>query len=394
MNGIWSRITPLVVVAALIAGGCGGGSAASRGASATSTAPLRSDVEVVQFRGDAARTGWMPGPGPTGAPTLRWRLELDGAVRTSVVVGFGLVFAASDFGTLYAADTMTGTVAWQRSLGGSPSTPAIADGKLVVGSSSGHVLALDPKTGATEWDTDLGSPIAGAPAVIDGGLVIAASDGRVVLLEPSAGRVVWSSRLDGRISRSPAVADGNVIVPLDPGRVAALDVRAGALRWSVRVATTGAVGSPSANAGIAFVAAGLGQGDEADRGVAALRSTTGEVLWRYASPTEKVLYTPAVHAGQVFIVGEDGRVAALDAISGRERWVDAGDEVLEALPSVVDDLVVVAGNGGHLRGLDVDDGQAAWSVPIEGVPYATTVTNGLVFVPSNARTVSAFGTPQ
>jgi len=374
----------------------GGGTTATTPASALAALeqPAAMTVDVAQFRGGPARTGRMVGPAPSRTPELRWTYVAGGPVRTAPAIGFGLVFIGSDDGTLQAIDEATGALVWRTDLGREPTSPAIAGEVVIDGSVSGHVLAVDARTGRPTWDVDLGAPVRGAPAVVDEGIVIAVSDGTVVLLDPSSGARRWTSVLDGRITRSPAVADGRVVVPLDPGAVAAVDLGTGSLDWTTRIVERGGVGSPATDAGIVVTGLGLGGGLEGDHGVAGLDLGSGEIRWRYRSPVGREVLTPALFDGRAFAIGLDGIVLAIDAVTGKPVWTRQLDEALEALPAISGGLLVIAGNNGHLRALDIADGTDRWSVPIEGVPYAPSVAQGIVIVPTDTGTVYAFGAPQ
>lgn len=346
--------------------------------------------DVLLFRGDAARTGQMPGPTPATAPTLRWRFSADGPVRTAQTVKGGLVYVASDAGTLFAIERSTGKVSWQRSLNGRPTSPALAGDRLIIGSSTGRLTAIDANTGESLWQREMASAIVGAPDVVAEGVVIAVSDGSVTLVDPADGQQRWATTLKGHVTRSPAIAAGLVIVPLDPGQLAALDLGSGGIRWLTKVAGAGSVGTPATDGQVVFAASGLGA-ESSQRGVTGLDLATGAVRWRYQSPTGKTVYTPALAGGHAFVVGEDGIVVALEIETGSQLWTYRADEPIEALPAVAGDRLVIAGNHGHLRALDIDDGAEVWGVPIEGVPYAPAVAGGLVIVASDIGTVSAFG---
>ena len=111
--------------------------------------------DVLLFRGDAARTGQMPGPVPAAAPALLWRFPADGPVRTAQAVMGGSVFVASDAGTLFAIERSTGKVSWQRSLNGRPTSPALAGDRLIIGSSTGRLTAIDANTGESLWQREM-----------------------------------------------------------------------------------------------------------------------------------------------------------------------------------------------------------------------------------------------
>jgi outer membrane protein assembly factor BamB len=59
------------------------------------------------------------------------------------------------------------------------SSPAVADGRVFVGSNDGRLYALDLARGTRLWEFEAGSPLSASPAVAAGRLVIGAQDGRL-----------------------------------------------------------------------------------------------------------------------------------------------------------------------------------------------------------------------
>jgi outer membrane protein assembly factor BamB len=108
------------------------------------------DGDVPMFRGNAARTGEMPGPGPEGNPVEAWRLTTNGpaAAVHSVIEHEGTVYAGSDIG-LHALDAANGSERRRFTTGaGVNSSPAVADSVVNVGSLADGVYALDAETGS------------------------------------------------------------------------------------------------------------------------------------------------------------------------------------------------------------------------------------------------------
>jgi outer membrane protein assembly factor BamB len=59
------------------------------------------------------------------------------------------------------------------------SSPAIADGRVYVGSNDGRLYVLDLAKGAKIWEYEMGSPVSASPAIAGGRIVVGAQDGRV-----------------------------------------------------------------------------------------------------------------------------------------------------------------------------------------------------------------------
>ena len=71
-----------------------------------------SRASVPMFRGNAARTGEMPGPGPAGTPRVLWRFETSGDSICAAVVANGVVYVAGNT-RVSAYDECTGSERWR-----------------------------------------------------------------------------------------------------------------------------------------------------------------------------------------------------------------------------------------------------------------------------------------
>jgi outer membrane protein assembly factor BamB len=130
---------------------------------------------------------------------LEWRFQTGNYVYATPGVHAGRVFVHSGDGELYAVPfddpnhdglITANEILWQFHTGdgtdgaGTPgeggSSPAIADGKVLVGSRTGYVYCLDEVTGAEVWSYHSESAIRrsfSSPSIVDGRVFIGLSDG-------------------------------------------------------------------------------------------------------------------------------------------------------------------------------------------------------------------------
>jgi len=91
--------------------------------------------------------------------------------------------------TCRAVDPSTGATAWEKTVGSTekatrPATPpALAGGKLYLGTTDGTVLCLDARDGRTLWEEKVGGRIIFEPTVVGGSVYVATDDGMLVCLE-------------------------------------------------------------------------------------------------------------------------------------------------------------------------------------------------------------------
>lgn len=71
--------------------------------------------------------------------------------------------------------------------------PVIAEGAVVFGTTSDEVRCVDRDTGRTRWRRFCGGPVRFAPAIAGGRVFVGSDDGRVQALDLRDGHVVWSA---------------------------------------------------------------------------------------------------------------------------------------------------------------------------------------------------------
>jgi outer membrane protein assembly factor BamB len=375
-----------IVSIAVLAVGC----APPLDASNASPSAFR-EPSVVTYRGDAARTGSMPGPAPSGTPRIAWTFEAGAPIGSSPLVVDGVVFVGSDDGVIHALTLDTGAERWQAKLGAdATASPLIAGGLLVIGDSAGTVHALDVADGSARWTLATDGPVSGAAASDGIVAVVGTTTGSAYAIDVVSGGVRWKTVIGGSVSTSVAIADGLVFLGASPS-LTALALGDGSVRWTQAISPDGRIGTPTAAGGLVYAATGLDAADDATHGVMALDAATGEERWRFGTPTATTVYTPAVVDGRAYIVGEDHSVVALDADDGTVIWTSTTDELNEAVAAVADGLVIVAGNGGAIHALDAATGAIEWTVPYRGTPYGPIVVGGYVLVGTNLGTLIAIG---
>lgn len=353
--------------------------------------PDSSGNAVPTYRGNAARTGEMAGPGPSGTPAIAWQFDAEGPFANSPVVADGIVYAASGDGTVHALDLATGSERWAVSIEAPVSaSPLLAGGLVVIGDENGTLHALTATNGEAAWtaETD-GGAITGSPATIGDDLIVATNGTHAYRFDTATGEILWSIDVGGGSRRSVTADDETAYLGID-GEMVAIDLDDGAELWRTTVAKTGDVGTPTIAGDLVYAATGI-SGEPEDHGIAAVDKSNGTVLWRYASPIQEVVYTPAVVDGRAFVLGHDRQVVAMDAATGASLWTRTFEQELEALPSVVGDTVFVIANDGPAAALDVATGDLRWSVPIEGAAFAPTIADGFLLVGTSVGHLYAIG---
>lgn len=372
------------------------GSTLAQGASAIQTTPentLPSDTPM--YRGNAARTGEMPGPAPDASQgvDLRWQFQTGGQLGTPPAVVDGAAYFGSSDGNLYALSVQDGTERWRFSTGDRVgSGPAVAGGVVYVGSEDQWFYAVDTSTGEERWRFEIG-PFAGSPAVADGVILISGgAQGNVNLaaLDSEYGTEVWRFASDSYSILVPAVANGTVFFSTG-SYVHALDLRTGEEIWRA----TGEGRDQPFSSELAVVNGTVYVSDP--RILFALNAFDGTERWR-TSPDQFAAGSFAVAADTVFTGNpEYHTVAATNARDGSKRWLHAvgGDSPDLAKPSrygvsnvaVADGTVFATRAFNEVYAFDTRDGSERWMFQLtasgKNVQTAPVIVDGLVLIGSS-----------
>ena len=136
---------------------------------------------------------------------------------------------------------------------GAYSQPAVAGGRVFVGSAAGVVYSLDAATGCTYWSFEAGSGVRSAITIGPGGIAYFGDlHASVYALDAATGKLIWKTLVEeepySRVTGTPKLYEGRLYVPvasrdewisMDPkfecckfrGSVVALDARTGKQIW-------------------------------------------------------------------------------------------------------------------------------------------------------------------
>ncbi len=286
--------------------------------------------------------------------TQAWQVDTPGALTTAAIVLKGTVYAQDDMGVVVAVDATTGAVRWKSAPTG---------------------FTVGPEGVAVGW-----------------GKVFAATTNGVEALDLTTGKVLWTKRLTttgtAGVDMQPTVADGKVListVPVTPGLqfnggddgvLYALDASTGRTDWSFdTVDSTNDWGNPTVNSGGGVwyppsvdVATGTVYIGTANPGpfpgtaqypngssrpgdnlytdsTVALSLATGKLLWYHQAVAHDLFDQDFVHtlvvpltgpsSSVVVGAGKGGQVIGMDPATGKVRWsLEVGQHLNHDLTSL------------------------------------------------------------
>ena len=208
--------------------------------------------------------------------------------------------------------------------------PVVQKGVIYTADASGMVHAVNAQDGHILWSNKITHPIVSGPTVADGSVVVGTDSSTVVLLNQKDGHTVWEAHLSEDSLSKSLITKHQVISKTIDGNLYAFDISTGKKLWVAEH------GSPSL------------------------------ILKASSSP---------VSMGDAILVGfSDGKLDAIDAVSGREIWqrsiayaTGASDVErlvdIDADPIVRDKAIYLASYQGYIGALSLESGQFIWNKP-------------------------------
>ena len=160
-----------------------------------------------------------------------WHVDAGARVRSSARICDELLYFGSDDGVVHALD-LGGKVKWRFvTKRGVISSPAVAEGLVVVGSQDWSVYAVDATSGWSSWRYRTNNAVASSPAIHNGVVYIGSADGMLHAIDLYSGQRRWTYEVENQVNSSPLVYRDTVIFGGNDGCVYSLDVKNGELRW-------------------------------------------------------------------------------------------------------------------------------------------------------------------
>lgn len=400
----------------------------SRIESGTKVDPALAGVEVVlppaelnagweQVGGSASKsTGHLA---LAAGPARVWTASIAGSsnkrrLAAAPVVGNGVLYAIDTTATVYAFQADTGRRVWSRRLemdgdlkgsafGGGVS---YSDGRVYATNGIGEVAALDAQTGAEIWKVKPAGPLRGAPTIAFNAIYVMTQDNQIHALNAADGSKLWEETASAGQAgvfgvAAPAAAQGTVIAGYSTGELVAYRYENGRTLWSDALARTSIstqVGTltdvdadPIIDNGRVYA---LGQGGR----MAAYELVTGQRLWELNLAG---ISTPAIAGEWIFTLTDDARLLAIARASGKVRWIsqlrewkdteDKKGQIFWTGPVLAGNQLWVANSRGQLLSIDVTSG-ATTSQRDLGSPVSLPplVANNTLYVLDDSGKIQAF----
>lgn len=311
-----------------------------------------------------------------------WIIQDNTDIGAGATYSGGVVYYANTAGVVKALDAKNGSLIWSFKTGGKIfSTPAISNGKLVIGCTDGYIYCLDakgekvvniyknqrPKTityrGKLLWKVKAEKSVLPAPTIYKGIVYIGASDGVFRALRLKDGSEVWRySGIKGFVEAKAYVDNEGVYVGDWKNTFYAFNPKTGALLWTWTNKKLNRMLSPAAvwpvkSHGKVFIVT-------PERVVYALNAADGKELWSANGGREAIGLSSDGKA--IYIKTMQDSVFAWSAVSGvaKRVWSSFAGYGYEIAPSPIttqDGLLFIPTDKGNIFALRESDGKVVWS---------------------------------
>lgn len=264
-------------------------------------------------------------------------------------------------------ETNSSKVLWQAKVGDAADfdfSPVVDAGYAYAASSVGEVVKLDITNGKQEWRVSVGEKLTGGVGV-GGSLVMVGSSKGAVYAYDISGKLLWKSKLSSEVLSAPRYFDGTVIVRTGDSRIYGVNAADGSRKWVYERSNPALTLRSSAGLVVdgGAVYAGFGGGK-----MVAVRADNGKLLWEASVAQPKgvteieriadITSLPVFDGPLVYAVAYQGRIAAIDRISGRVVW-NRDISSLTGL-NVEDGRIFLSHHFGSVYALDYTTGKTFW----------------------------------
>ena len=358
-------------------------------------------------------------PALSAAPALAWRAQIAGSTNSqrlaaAPVVGGGLLYAMDTNGLVHAFDANTGAARWTQSFkitgdgassvfGGGAS---YADGRLYITTGVGEVASLDATNGTVAWKVKPAGPLRGSPTIAFNSIFVMTQDNQIHALDPATGTVQWSKAASSGQTgvfgvAAPSAGQGTVIGGFSTGELVAYRYENGRELWSDALARTSlstTVGvltdidaDPIIDRGRIFA---LGQGGR----MAAYELVSGQRIWEMNLAG---ISTPAVAGDWIFALTDDAKLICMARGTGKVRWLTQmarfrnetkkKNAIYWTGPLLAGDRLWMANSEGSVYSASVADGTVSPFTQLNAaVTLPPVVANGTLYILDDGGRITAF----
>lgn len=295
--------------------------------------------------------------------TVVWQQAVADKITAGPGLGGDTVVVVTRKPSLVALDRQSGAVRWERDLKSeSLAAPVVSKNEILLHSLDDNLTAFRTQDGSEIWQyqslpLNLVLRKSSKPVIYHGQVVAGFADGKLAVFDQSTGEMLWANELSaptGRyefqrmvdVSADPVVEQNTVFAVNYHGNLKALDIHTGESRWQQAV---------SAFSGLCVTKQRVVVSDSQGQ-LLALSRQTGKVLWEQKGLSGRLLSTPVLFDGVLWVGDDEGYLHGLDPETGAYAYrLKVDSSAVETTPIVYEDRIYVLSKGGVLKAYQVDE---------------------------------------
>ena len=355
----------------------------------------------------------------SAAPQRLWSVKIAGSsnkrrLAATPVIGEGKMFVMDTNGVVHAFDAQSGAALWQKGFEAEgDSSPSVFGGgasydggRVYVTTGLGDVAALDAKTGSQIWKVKPAGPLRGSPTIALNAVYVMTQNNEIYALNAADGALLWNE--SGSLGQAgvfgvaaPAVGQGTIVAGYSSGELSAYRYENGRGLWSDALARTSlstTVGvltdidaDPIIDRGRVFA---LGQGGR----MAAYELVSGQRIWELNLAG---ISTPAIAGDWIFVLTDEAKLLCITRTTGKVRWVNQlqrfkNDEKRKnpyywSGPTLAGDRLWLTNSHGEVYSASAADGKATLYTKLsDAISHAPVVAGQTLYVMDDGGNITAF----
>lgn len=181
-------------------------------------------------------------------------------------------------------------------------------------------------------------------------------------------KLQWEFKVEnGAFEGTTAIVEDTAYIGDLDGSVFALNLADGKKKWEFET-ESGFYGSPAVRGGKVYIG-------DMDGMLYCLDAKTGKQLWQFETKAE-INSSVNFYKNQILIGSQDSFLYCLKEADGSLVWKFEIEDQIRCMPTIISNRGFLAGCDGKLHVVDLDEGKAIGTVPIDGPTGSTPAAEG------------------
>jgi outer membrane protein assembly factor BamB/Icc-related predicted phosphoesterase len=301
-----------------------------------------------------------------------WSIQEESDMGSGMAFKNNVLYYTNTKGEIKAVNASDGSELWSyKTEGKIYSTPYVYNDLVWCASSDTYLYGINKDNGKEIFKLKNNKAVVSSPVCTDDKVILSGGDGYCRAWNVFSGEKVWEfDSVKNFVVTRPAVNDGILFFGSWGNEFYALNVENGKPKWIWNNGHTNRMLSPAQvypviTNGRVYLAS-------PDRFMTVLDEKTGEVIWRYNDPDNRVRESIGVSedGATVYAKTMDGNIIAIDATlpERRIKWVSSGENMgYELAPTALvekDGVVYAPTDKGNIYAFAASDGKFLWKYRI------------------------------